>query len=73
MWMNSNYNPAQVNFSDFAKKILQKNILSQIPLFLGKTIIKKKTTKKIVTITYNRYARVIKILHFHVLNITKFG
>jgi hypothetical protein len=63
-----------VNFSHFAKKNPQKNILSQIPLFQGKKLKKiQKKSQKIVTINYNMYARVIKILRFHVLNIAKFG
>ncbi len=50
------------------------NMISQIPCFLKKKkVIKKNLYKKITTIAYNMYERVLKIFYVHILNIIKFG
>jgi hypothetical protein len=63
-----------VNLSHFAKKISPKGYSATNSLLFGRKTKKiQKNHKKLSTIAYNRYARVIKILHFHILNIAKFG
>jgi hypothetical protein len=67
-----------VNFHHFAiKKIkLKTNILSQIPCF-ERSGQKRKILKspKIAKSQHNcqKYERVLKIFHFHILNIAEFG